>query len=209
MTSDHPWEKIFSSDGRIFNEVLPLFHEAAHIFTKNRIHSILDLGCGNGRHVVAFRRLGFNATGFDISESGLRLTSEWLSEDRLAASLVLGDSRTGLPFSSASFDGLISTQVIHHATITEIQMTISEIYRVLENNGLALITVAGKRHEDWLYKEIEPGTYIPLDGPEKGLPHHIFSEQELARECKAFNVMEISQRDHGRVLAVWLRKTGI
>lgn len=205
-STKHPWENIFAADGRVFTELLPLFYEAAEKFSINQLQNILDLGCGNGRHVIAFQKLGFDVVGFDISLTGLELTSTWLTEENQAGSLVAGDGRFSLPFRSASFDGLISTQVIHHALISEIRHTIAEIYRVLANGSLAIITVAGKKHLDWQYDEIEPGTYLPLNGPEKGLPHHIFTEEELHAEFSKFNILEVSRRANGRVLAVWINK---
>lgn len=156
--------------------------------------------------MVNFQNLGFDVIGFDISPTGLKITHDWLDEEGLTVSLVEGDGRHNLPFQSAAFQGLISTQVIHHALISEIRHTIAEIYRVLADGSLAIITVAGKKHLDWQYEEIEPGTYLPLNGPEKGLPHHIFTEEELHTEFSKFNVLEVSQRANGRVLAIWLQK---
>ena len=203
----HPWENIYARDGRIFTEPFPAFNPVVQKFTQNGCHRILDLGCGNGRHVVALMKLNLETIGIDISPSGLRLTQEWLTEEELLRSkLVCGDMRQNLPFLENSFDGLISTQVIHHALLAEIRQTISEIWRVMTNGGIAFITVAGKKHQDMSYEEIEPGTYLPLEGSEKGLPHHIFSEEELNREFKDFQIQEISPRDKGRVLAIWVKK---
>lgn len=205
-SNDHAWEKIYAKDGRVFTELLPIFHEASKKFTGNQTRKILDLGCGNGRHVIAFQKLGFDVTGFDISMTGLALTSAWLIEENLEGSLVAGDGRHSLPFRSTSFDGLISTQVIHHALLSEIRHTILELYRVLSVGGLALVTVAGQIHQDTIYEEIEPGTFVPQDGSEAGLPHHIFTNDEIHLEFKEFDILEISPRDNGRVIAIWLKK---
>lgn len=205
-SNDHAWERIYAKDGRVFTELMPLFHEAAQKFSENQNHRIFDLGCGNGRHVIAFQKLGFDVTGFDISMTGLELTSAWLTEENLKGKLVAGDGRHSLPFRSASFDGLISTQVIHHALLSEIRHTILEIYRVLSVGGLALITVAGQIHHDTIYEEIEPGTFVPQDGSEAGLPHHIFTEEELLQEFGAFRILDISRSDSGKVIIIWLKK---
>ena len=205
----HPWEDIFARDGRVFTKLLPAFHTAAQNFTVHQTRRILDLGCGNGRHVIGFEKLEFNVVGFDISSTGLKLTQEWLREERLPAQLIQGDTRFNFPFQSASFDGLISTQVIHHAQLAEIRHTISEIWRVMANEGIALISVAGKIHHNWSYQEIEPGTYLPLDGPEARLPHHIFTIEELVHEFRNFQIQEVSPRDEGRVLLIWLMKKDV
>ncbi len=41
-------------------------------------------------------------------------------------------------------------------------------------------------------KEIEPGTIIPLEGPEKGVPHHIFvNKKELRALFPNFQILDI------------------
>jgi len=205
-SKNHPWEEIYCRDGRVFTEPFPAFSSVAQKFTQNQSSRILDLGCGNGRHVVALMNLNFQAVGLDISPTGLDLTREWLDEEELSGNLVCGDMRHNLPFKTGIFDGIISTQVIHHALLAEIRHTISEIWRVMNSGGIAFITVAGRKHEDLSYKEIEPGTYLPLEGTEKGLPHHIFNEEELCQEFKNFQIQDVGPRDEGRVLSIWLKK---
>ena len=205
-SANHPWELIYQKDGRVFAEPIPDFMTIVQEFSRQGCQRILDLGCGNGRHVLALQKLGFNTTGLDISISGLRLTSEWVGAEGKQAGLVEADMRRPLPFRSGSFDGLLSTQVIHHALLAEVRTAISEIWRVLCRGGLAFVTLAGMMDEDKKYEEIENGTFIPLEGSEKGLPHHIFAEQELASEFSAFQIREISRRAEGKVLAAWLVK---
>lgn len=204
--SNHPWESIYRCEGRVFTEPFPRFTDVVEKFKQHQCRHILDLGCGNGRHVVALVKDGFNTTGLDISFSGLQLTGEWLKEERLQANLVQSDARWYLPFEADCFDGILSTQVIHHALLSEVRLSIAEIWRVLDKGGIAFVTVAGSRDENVLYEEVEPGTYIPLNGTEKGLPHHIFTEEELCLEFNIFQIQEISRRAEGKVLALWLMK---
>ena len=134
------------------------------------------------------------------------MTREWLDEEGLTADTLLADVRRRLPLATGSFDGLMSTQVIHHAKLSEVRKAIAEIWRILAVGGLAFITVAGQKHEDEAYEEIEPNTFVPLEGSEKGLPHHIFTEAALEHEFQAFQIREISRRAGGRVLAIWVEK---
>lgn len=205
-STSHPWESIYKREGRVFVEPFSRFKDVAKIFALHHCHRILDLGCGNGRHVVALVKEGFNPIGLDISTSGLHLTREWLEEEGMQAGLVGADMRQYLPFRTESFDGLFSTQVIHHAFISEVRVTIAEMWRVLTIGGIAFVTVAGKKNECEAYEEVEQCTFLPLDGNEKGLPHHIFSEDELRSEFGAFQIREIRRRAEGKVLTLWLLK---
>jgi tellurite methyltransferase len=204
--TSHPWESIYKHEGRVFTKPFPRFKGVAKIFAQHHCRRILDLGCGNGRHVVALIKEGLNPIGLDISSCGLRLTCEWLEEEGLQAGLVNADMRQFLPFESGSFDGLLSTQVIHHALLSEVRVTIAEIWRVLTNGGIAFVTVAGRKDENVAYDEVEPGTYVPLAGIEEGLPHHIFTEEELRSEFGDFHIREIRRRAEGKVHALWLMK---
>jgi SAM-dependent methyltransferase len=202
---DHPWDKIFQTEGRFFPEPFHGFNEVVQIFIDHGCSEILDLGCGSGRHLVHLAKEGFRAIGLDISPTGLRLTREWVDEEGLEADLVLADMREPLPFRDGSFEGVLSTQVIHHSRIVGVRSAIQEIWRVLVSEGVAFITVSGRKDETES-EEIEPGTIVPLTGPEKGLPHHIFSEEALKEEFRDFHLMDFSVRAEGKVLAVLARK---
>jgi SAM-dependent methyltransferase len=204
-SSDHPWDKIFKAEGRFFPEPFPRFNEVVQIFKDHGCSEILDLGCGSGRHLVHLNRNGFKATGLDISATGLHLTREWVDEEGLEADLVLADTREPLPFCDDSFNGVLSTQVIHHAQIAGVRNAIQEIWRVLVSGGVAFVTVSGRKDEVES-EEIEPGTIVPKTGPEKGLPHHIFSEETLKKEFQDFHLKDLSVRAEGKVLAVLAMK---
>jgi SAM-dependent methyltransferase len=204
--NNHAWELVFKRDGRVFTELLPAFSEAVAEFERRGARTVLDLGCGNGRHTVALAQRGFDVTGLDISRSGLRETRLWLAEEGITAQLLCADTRRSLPLQSGSFDAVLSTQVIHHAVIAEVRVAIAEIRRVLRPGGVAFVTVAGLTGDRPLENEIEPGTVVPREASEKGLPHHLFSLEEARREFSAFHVLSVDARAEGKVMAIWAEK---
>ena len=202
----HPWESIYAREGRFFGDPFPGFDEVVTILLQANCKRILDLGCGSGRHSVQLAKRGFSAFGADISLTGLRLSNDWAHQEMVDLPLANVDFRDGLPFATSTFDGLFSTQVIHHARLHEIRTAIREIHRILKPGALAFISVAGCWHESGPVVEVEPSTFVPQTGPEAGLPHHIFSETDLRQEFRAFAIREITFRDDGRVLAIWASK---
>ena len=203
---EHPWEEIYRNDGWPQQEPVPLFYEIVSNLRQKGCRRILDLGCGNGNYIVPFAREGFDVVGTDISFTGLWISKQRLADKSLPTKLVQSDFRNPLPFKDESFEGVWSLQVIHHARIAEIRLGIEEIWRILSRGGYISISVSGQLDDDYQYEEIEAGTFAPLDGPEKGLPHHIFTEEEVRDEFERFEIEEVFSRLNGKVIIILARK---
>jgi hypothetical protein len=97
---------------------------------------------------------------------------------------------------------VVSVQVIHHATLATIRGIVHEITRIMKPGGLVFVTVTRLTHHEGPFEEIEPNTFAPLDGPEKGLPHHCFTPEELRGVFGALEIsgIYIDQTDHYCIL---------
>lgn len=182
-TEPTQWEKIFQRDGyHVFPEPRPQVMHFAEALIQVGLTSVLDIGCGTGRHVIHIAQRGLSVSGLDNAPTALRLAREWLIHEHLAASLILSDMRRPLPFASGSFDAVLSTQVIHHAVLATVLGTAREIERVVRTNGRIMISVPTRQaiaEDAPQHEEIEPGTFIPTSGTEQGLPHHLFTPDEF------------------------------
>jgi len=99
-------------------------------FSKNYNWSnkeILDVGCGIKPYSILFKNSKY--LGIDVEDSGHK--NEFKYAD------VYFDGKN-IPFSDKSFDLVICTQVIEHSL--DYQFLLKEIYRVLKDNGLLLLT---------------------------------------------------------------------
>lgn len=203
MRSDKKaWDKIFKK-GRYFDKPHPDIDEVVGLLKEKSAKKVLDLGCGAGRHTAYLAKEGFDVYATDISERGLKMTESSLEEEGLSAKLQLHDMLKKFPFDDNFFDGLISIQVIHHATHKQIKKIIKEMARVLKSGSLVFVSVAGEREYTpkvggWKMKKIDKHTYIPLTGLEKGLVHHFFNEEELKEYFSDFDVEKvyIDDTDH-------------
>ena len=160
-------------------------------FRARGVKRILDLGCGSGRHVVCLTKEGFEVYGIDISPIGIELAKRWMEDEKLKASLITGDIYNKLPYPDAFFDVVISVQVIHHNTARNISRLVAEIWRLLQPKGLFFATVPMYRNQAKRFRQIEENTFLPLDGREKGVPHHYFDEEQIRRFLLAFNILDI------------------
>jgi len=192
------WEKIFQKDGKVFFDPHEDMHMITQILNKQGAKRILDLGSGSGRHVIYFLKEGFSVFGLDNSPAGIAMTKKWLQKEGLSAELTKQEMTDRFPWNNNFFDVVISIQVIHHADTITIKKIISEIERVLKKNGFIFITVPKLKNQGENFEQIERNTFIPLDGYEKGLPHHYFTPQELKDYFSNFKIKDIhiDERDH-------------
>jgi SAM-dependent methyltransferase len=129
------------------NPAMAMFlRDAIHRFgSRARGQTALDFGCGKGRLVEELSKLGFDAFGCDIA--GIPAQT-----DRLR---LIERSPYHLPFPDSTFDVVVSTAVLEHASNKE--ECFLEIRRVLKPGGLALHLYPSK----W-YVPKEPHLFVPL-----------------------------------------------
>lgn len=97
---------------------------------------VLDVGCGSGRHLAEFHRIGCRATGLDLSPTMLEAARTGVSE----CALVRGDMRC-LPFRGASFDVVTSyfTSFGYFDREDDDFRALREARRLLERGGWYLL----------------------------------------------------------------------
>ncbi len=189
--SKNPWDKVFKEHGAFFEEPHEDMVHIVQLLVGKRARRVLDLGCGSGRHIVYLARNRFSVYGLDSSPEGIKRTRAWLRKEGLKADVRLQSMTKPLPFKDSFFDAVISVQVIHHATLAEIRKVVKEIARVIKKDGVVYVTVPKLKNQAEAFQEIEPGSFVPLDGLEKGLPHHFFTPAELRELFKDFEITDI------------------
>ena len=113
--------------------------------------SVLDAGCGTGGFLRwAIDRGSFAAAaGVDLASTAIALAKERLPEADLQTAAL-----KSLPYPDASFDLVISNDVLQHIQIDDVGQSLGELRRVLVPGGTLLLRTNGartSRHErdDW------------------------------------------------------------
>ncbi len=189
------WNAIFRAKGKVFTKPHPDMMGIADHLRERNAKRVLDLGCGTGRHLIFFANQGFEVYGLDAALEGIEIAKKWLAENNLNCKLTIHRMEEKFPYEDSFFDAVISIQAMHHNIIEKIKFTIQEIERVLKPDGIIFITFPMfglfNKKNPWKLEKIEKGTYLPLSGPEKGLPHHFFTEREIYKVFKGFNIKKI------------------
>jgi cyclopropane fatty-acyl-phospholipid synthase-like methyltransferase len=189
--STNAWDKIFAREGRVFLEPHEDMPKIVQMLKDRGASTVLDLGSGTGRHVVYLARNGFSAFGLDNSPEGIEATRRWLVDEGLEADLRLQSMTEKFPYEDSFFDAVVSVQVIHHADMATIRGIVDEVSRVLKTGGFLFVTVPKLRNQGRRFEQLEPNTFVPLDGPEKGLPHHYFTRHELREVLGGYDIADV------------------
>lgn len=97
----------------------------------------LDLGCGDGRNLLALQHGGFDVAGIDVSATALKRADSLLRAHGRSAPLVLGDIRS-LPFADGLFDVVTAFDVL--GQVSDTGAVLAEVRRVLRVGGLFAAT---------------------------------------------------------------------
>ena len=178
-------------------------------------HSLLDLGCGEGRHAIsACLAKNVEAVAVDLSVKDLQTTRERFTQfmasddlannnmesDRESQSLMISVAKgEQLPFANEAFDRVICSEVLEH--IPDYRAVIQEISRVLKIGGIAAVSVP-RYFPEWLcwrlsraYHEV-PGGHL-----------RIFRASALRRDIESAGLTTYD-RHHAHALHVpywWLK----
>jgi len=157
--------------------------------------TILDLGCGAGRHSILLGKQGFQVVALDISETALNTLDGRLKVASIANVSLVKHEMRDLPFIDGYFDGIICTNVLHHGNIVEIKRTAGEIRRVMREGASALIVaLSAADFRKGNGKKLEPNTYVFTEGDERGIIHHFFSRSELESCLKGAKIVSFKER---------------
>jgi SAM-dependent methyltransferase len=139
---------------------------------------VLDLGCGAGM-LALLKRKGVTLTGCDLSEE-CALAARRNGYDASVASRL-----TRLPFGDASFDYVVSLDVLGHVEAREKDAVLAEVRRVLRPGGVTLHGIectdrrAQKTYDEMTAEELR--RFVSIDG-HVGLEE----EQEHAARFRRF-----------------------
>lgn len=193
------WDKYYSTLKRMpkrLKKTAQFVRDALPVLKKHKIKKILDLGSGAGRHCILLASNGFEVVGIDISRNALRLAKRWVQKERYENIELVCASLTHLPLADFCLDAVVSVSVMHHAFKRDILRGISEVYRVLGDNGWFIANLASVHDPRYgTGRKLEKDTYWILERYEKkkfGELHHFFSKHEALELLSLFSKVEVT-----------------
>ena len=148
-------------------------------FPKNGM--ILDIGCGNGRNIIALaREAKMKGYGFDISEEAIRQAKKMAGN--LPVKFEVRNATKELPLEDASVDIVLDMMSSHFLKKEERANLLKEILRVMKPYGWLFFKsflLEGDQHALRMLKENpagEEGAYIH---PKIGVYEYVWTEKAL------------------------------
>ncbi len=193
-TAVEAWDKRWATDeGRAgfvepHPEVLALVPEL-----KTRgVRSVLDLGCGAGRHSLVLAEAGFDVQAMDGSATGLEVLRQKAAAKGLTLQFRQGDADL-LPFSDANFDYVLSWDVLYHGNLGDAGRRVAEIWRVLKPGGLFQGTMLSSRHKNYrVGRQVAPNTFVE-NNEDRGHPHCYCDATNIVALFSGFELLKLGQ----------------
>jgi SAM-dependent methyltransferase len=105
--------------------------------------SAFEVGFGSGNNLVFLASLGLQLSGIEVSEAVVEKTKGTLAQAGIGADLRVG-TNTAIPFADASFDCLVSWNVIHYENTDDaMQKAVAEYARVLKPGASIILSTIG------------------------------------------------------------------
>ena len=147
----------------------------------------LELGCGIGQYSKRLMEYGYEVTSTDISETALREVKKFNKNTKIV------DMTERLPFESETFDLVFASLSIHYFDDKTTKQLVSEIKRVLKNDGVFIGSVNGKEALEVINEtaiKLEDNFYLNKDRYIR-----LFDKEEIKKYLSIFQVQLIDKRE--------------
>ncbi len=157
--------------------------------------TMLDLGCGLGRHSLLFAEHRFRVIGLDSSDSGLRRLKSTAEQRGLTIHTVRADL-IKLPFEANSYDAVLAYHSIYHVDSAGIAAAIAECHRILRPTGEVYLTLNSKSNPTFTDPDNQIiDEHVRMKREEDGsiLPHFYCDLADVHRLLSSFRIIGLKQ----------------
>ena len=188
-SSTKEWEL---PDARILKS-LELMSALHPDYTERQKITVLDIGCGAGRHSLLLSRSGFDVYACDASADYVMALDGAFCENGME-DRVLKARMTALPYENETFDWVVAWNVLYHGTFFDLITATGEVRRVLKKSGrfdASFISERNARFGGGI--SIDDHTWMDETDSSKARPHCYTSRENLETLLTGFRIVELDE----------------
>lgn len=189
--TNNVWETYWSDQGNLdwWKKPAPEVLDFIRFLSPSEQPKVLDLGCGIGRHAIAFALAGFSITATDTSATAIEHLNGWAKSLGLSIETHVCDLFTeNLP--NEVFNVVLSYNVIYHGSRERFAQAIRHVRNLLKNKGIFFFTCPGRQDGKYGFgEEIAPHTFRCTKSVTPGDIHYFADENDLTELLSGFRTL--------------------
>lgn len=129
------WDARYADASVYGTEPTSVARRLADLFRAHGVRRILEAGCGSGRDALFYAHEGFDVTGTDLSQNGLRWARQRADAKGLRLTLLCDELvETRLP--PGAFDAAVAIHLVHLQPAFVRQAMVNQLWRLTRDAGL-------------------------------------------------------------------------
>lgn len=152
--------------------------------------TVLDIGCGQGRHAIFCAQKGFEAYGIDYIERAINEAKQSAKKKKLKNANFMVMDVLKLDFPKNFFDVIIDWSVLDHIKPIDWNVYLKNILHILKSGGFSILTEFSANDKEIIDKT---KNFIEYENQYD----HYFREDEINKLfSKKFKILSISETVH-------------
>jgi ubiquinone/menaquinone biosynthesis C-methylase UbiE len=168
---------------------------------------IVDVGSGNGRHLIPSAKQCKHAIGIDISREMLKVIQEKINDEKISNTILIHSTAENIPIKDNSVDAVLYIATLHSIPGRENRIkSLKEIKRILKDDGKLIVSVWSKYQDkfrkDFLKKSLtdkkktdfgDKYIYWTQDKLDVKRFYHLYSKKELVEDLEkaGFKILSV------------------
>jgi SAM-dependent methyltransferase len=138
---------------------LDFIESAFHVHATHQVRDVLDVACGNGRHIIGLAHRGYQCTGLDFTPERVEIAKVIAKREGVSVKLLQGDA-TKLKYEN-EFDAALALYILFLLPDDDdVLKSLQQIYQALKPEGILICNIGNPFYDgkDWFsLKEIHKG----------------------------------------------------